>query len=185
MKSFKEFINEGLTDAMVGKTETEIKNALIGKTKNELILSFIKTKENFIIDYISDKFKEDMNPLNFNIEEIANGYFETALWTEELDGVSIYDVDFDRETVEKEIKLFVMIAGDWLEGFEHESTIGHNLWLNRNGHGSGFWDAVEVDNETGEKLSNVSKILGHDYNTESTLYNLKDNEDDEEYDDED
>lgn len=41
------------------------------------------------------------------------------------------------------------------------AAMGHDLWLTRNGHGTGFWDREElkVDN-LGEKLTKIARNLG-------------------------
>ena len=37
-------------------------------------------------------------------------------------------------------------------------TIGHDLWLTRNGHGAGFWDRGL--GEVGDKLTEIAKSMG-------------------------
>lgn len=40
------------------------------------------------------------------------------------------------------------------------TDIGHNLWLSRNGHGTGFWDR---DYEHGDEMHDAAKSLGEQY----------------------
>lgn len=41
---------------------------------------------------------------------------------------------------------------------------GHRFWLNRNGHGTGYWDYPEVYGEDGAKrLSDASRAYGETY----------------------
>src|SRR5690242_7758465 len=51
------------------------------------------------------------------------------------------------------------MSGD--EEFDPEFRAGFCFWLNRNGHGSGFWDERGIDkNGIGEKLSEACKYFG-------------------------
>lgn len=41
------------------------------------------------------------------------------------------------------------------------SRAGHDFWLTRNGHGTGFWDRDELeDGELGERLSDAARAAG-------------------------
>lgn len=69
------------------------------------------------------------------IEEISNKTF----------GIE----DFTPETylqADKDLKEFRQRAGELLNGVD-DSTIGHNFYLSRNRHGSGFFDTSEIDDE--------------------------------------
>jgi hypothetical protein len=46
------------------------------------------------------------------------------------------------------------VGGDVMDGTE----LGHNFWLTRNGHGTGFWDRGLGD--IGNELSNLAKSYG-------------------------
>lgn len=102
-----------------------------------------------------DKFFESKG---VNVEEILNGYIHSALWTEELDDrYDISDVQEDSlEKARRDIKLFVQKAGDLLNGIDN-SSIGHDFWLTRNGHGAGFWDRKELEGGLGDKLTDICK----------------------------
>lgn len=45
---------------------------------------------------------------------------------------------------------------------EDDGHAGHNFWLNRNGHGAGFWDS-DYEEEKGERLSEGCKEFGELY----------------------
>ena len=89
-------------------------------------------------------FEEKPYPVR-NIDVILDSYLETALWTEEdmlgeENNFSIYDFsEEDRNESRKQIKWFVDTAKSSLNGLS-DTAIGHDIWLSRNGHGSGFWD---------------------------------------------
>lgn len=45
------------------------------------------------------------------------------------------------------------------DGDSWRSFAGHNFWLNRNGHGAGFWDLDLVEG-VGDRLSEASRSFG-------------------------
>jgi hypothetical protein len=58
-----------------------------------------------------------------------------------------------RKDVEAFIRGNVRDIGDMDAG-----AVGHNFWLNRNGHGAGFWDLGL--GARGDRLSKASKVYG-------------------------
>lgn len=97
-----------------------------------------------------------------NPQEVLNSYLETALWAEggdgnELDGKTIYDVD-DRakQASIKDIQTFIQQAQqqapEELANYDAKS-LGHNLWLSRNGHGAGFFD------DNNDTLQNIARAM--------------------------
>ncbi len=94
------------------------------------------------------------------MEEILNSYLHTALWTEELEGKYSYS-DAEKTTLanaERDVKEFVEKAGVLLDCLDM-STVGHDFWLTRNGHGAGFWDGEQYSKEVGKKLTEISKTF--------------------------
>lgn len=104
-------------------------------------------------------------------EQVLKSYIDTALWSttnesndeiEFLNGEFTID-DFDPDTLnelEKEMWTFI----DEYYGLvckEDEDTtyemFVHNFWLNRNGHGAGFWDK---DYKNKDALSDASEKFG-------------------------
>ena len=111
------------------------------------------------------------------------GYIECALWSSNDpetetpldDKYDIGDVDPDlkahmRQTCAdfiyanaRDLERFVELTGrDW-------SSMGHDLWLTRNGHGAGYWDrymeaatpqARSDAKLVGERLSEAARALG-------------------------
>ena len=97
-------------------------------------------------------------------------YVETALWSSVDDAGEALDKNYSedeidpgalalmRKDVESFIRKNVRDIGDL-----SASKVGHDFWLNRNGHGAGFWDlGLGV---RGERLAKASKVYG-----ESDLY---------------
>lgn len=102
-------------------------------------------------------------------EDMLVSYLETALWSschykddddcgEPFD--SFCDInDLAEETIIESIKDlsdFMSQVMDAELSFEDmpSSYIGHNYWLNRVGHGAGFWD---TDLNDGNKISDICK----------------------------
>lgn len=94
-------------------------------------------------------------------------YMETALWAStDGDGQNL-DADYSTadiaedsvEAMEKDCASFVFTnRRDLLKSGQTPERAGHDYWLNRNGHGAGFWD--EGLGELGKRLSDQSKWAG-------------------------
>ena len=55
-----------------------------------------------------------------------------------------------------DVKAFLEIMGDELTNEDLVTMAGHDLWLTRNGHGTGFWDRPEkYGRELSEKCDNL------------------------------
>ena len=104
-----------------------------------------------------------------NLNEFQRGYVECALWTYDgNDGENDIAIeDFDSATIEQMIKdckqFYQDNARNLIRLFENQSVpysrsqAGHDFWLTRNRHGSGFWDrGLGV---TGEHLTRKAEIL--------------------------
>jgi len=97
-----------------------------------------------------------------DIDNIVNSYLETALWAEggdghELDNKSIYDIDKNsveksKQDIMKFIQLAQQQAPEELTQYNAES-LGHNIWLSRNGHGAGFFD------DNNDQLQDIARDL--------------------------
>lgn len=95
--------------------------------------------------------------LEYSIE-MLNQYLATALWTEELDDLSIHDFSVPTKAVAtEELKHFMLLAGSFLEGSPATpSNIGHDFWLSRSSHGAGFWDRPELYGTQGGVLTELA-----------------------------
>lgn len=110
---------------------------------------------------MSKRLSEGSEVASPMLMSILNSYLETALWSQE-DDIGDADVEFDISNDSKidayiDIKKFIDQAGSLLDGMD-PSDIGHDLWLNRNGHGAGFWDRDL--GEDGDKLSDIAISMG-------------------------
>lgn len=94
-----------------------------------------------------------------NIENMTRHYLICALWSSVGDDGRLLDdtltlEDFAPEAIEQakaDCAAFVEAAGNLLNEWTDEQA-GHDLWLDRNGHGAGFWDRQK---DAGEALSNL------------------------------
>ena len=115
-----------------------------------------------IFEDFDDNEDEDYHDIN----TIVNSYIETLIWTEEgkeeddpFEGKSIFDIsDASKEKIKKEVEWFIDSAGDVFEDLDDEQ-IGHDLWLTRNGHGTGFSDRIEEGYNL-ETIEELCDILG-------------------------
>ena len=103
-----------------------------------------------------------------NTQEFINGYIECMLWSTMDDegncldeSYGTKDISFDCfSKINAYCKSFIEAAGPLLNAID-PSSAGHDFWLTRNGHGTGFWDRSM--GETGEKLSLLASSFGEFY----------------------
>ena len=106
--------------------------------------------------------------------KIAKGYLDAMFWTEEEETTKEKDfTDLAPETIKKiqrDVGKFYKMTQDLINALPTEYTdkygyeqVGHDFWLTRNGHGSGFWDRQL--GELGDKLTEIAETFG-----EATLY---------------
>lgn len=115
-----------------------------------------------------------------NINEFLKGYIDCALWstTDSYDpeGNDTYNLEdeFDsvsdncRKAMLNDCEDFISYHMEALEQFKDlancdDFRLGFLFWLNRSGHGSGFWDEFsgnQEGSELGDKLSDACKPYG-------------------------
>lgn len=110
-----------------------------------------------------------------DLEDMTAAYLECALWTasdeceQPLDQTYPYISDFTSETAERAKRVceaFLTLYGQYIEQAIADvdgpacdyAQAGHDLWLTRNGHGTGFWD--RGIGYAGDKLTEAAKTLG-------------------------
>ena len=112
------------------------------------------------------KYFEQINP-EIDIDVIIESYFEAALWMsetsddhEKFDDKTIWNFSYNaKKQAKEEIEWFIDNAGSVFDDVD-KKTIGHDLWLTRNNHGSGFFDRSGYDEDDAEFLTELAKILG-------------------------
>jgi len=101
------------------------------------------------------------------IEKALRSYAYAGLWSstdpdkedEPLDAnFAIDDIAPDTmESMRRDVRKFYEENIDLLNQTDmDDDRIGHNFWLDKNNHGSGFWDEEGVSEEIGKKLSDAS-----------------------------
>ena len=101
-------------------------------------------------------------------EEMLQQYMETALWSSTDDDDSPLDKNYSTDDVAKETKKGML--KDCQAFYDQNRALlddgwpadqaGHEFWLTRNGHGSGFWDSEYGTAESREALTNACKKFG-------------------------
>jgi len=106
--------------------------------------------------------------------QILEGYLVAMLWAStdnsNEQGGDPLDKNYDQSDIDeksiaeskKDIEKFLKLAeekGVELTKYDTE-TIGHDLWLTRNSHGSGFWDG-DYEDEDGDILTDIARTLGN------------------------
>lgn len=108
-----------------------------------------------------------------DLDRLFDQYVKTALWSEtdesdESGGVPLEDnygpADFDNKSLavmRRDCETFLEKARPLLDRLEGVamSQHGHDFWLDRNGHGTGFWDR-DYPEEIGEELSRIAEGFG-------------------------
>jgi hypothetical protein len=101
-------------------------------------------------------------------DDVGISLAQVALWAgtgadeEPLD--SQYDIsDIDEESLYAEVgkvqKFWAEATKLGLTGWCDKDSFTHHFWLDRNGHGTGFWDSCP-DEAMGEQLSEMAKAYG-------------------------
>ena len=123
------------------------------------------------------RVREITSALDNDVREVMNAYLEAAFWTDTIDEdghvhaedvYSFLDIAPDAlDDVEADVRSFITAnlpeCTAWVRMFGW-GQLGHDLWLTRNGHGTGFWDR-RYASRLGERLTAMCKPMG-----ESSLY---------------
>lgn len=131
-----------------------------------------------------------MGTAHTNFTHFLNAYLEAVWFTEEEELEQRYkELHSGEETfprlsdmmelsnvairqAEHDCKKFIRLAGTYLFATGEYSQAGHDFWLTRNGHGTGFWDrdaetyGGTINNTAltriAEKFGNVVVLVGRD-----------------------
>ncbi len=113
-------------------------------------------------------------PSATNLSPFALAYIGAALWSSTDDDGEPLDANYSRDNINTQTLINMALEADAFAATNREliqaaglsdERAGHCFWLNRNGHGSGFWDEkVSIDppeeRAACEKLSAASKAAG-------------------------
>ena len=98
--------------------------------------------------------------------KFVDSYLETAVWAGHDEEGRALDRDYDATYFSDEAVLqavqdsndFIQANRADLESVGSEAMHGHDFFLTRNGHGTGFWDRGY--GEAGERLSAAARVYG-------------------------
>lgn len=112
----------------------------------------------------------------WELDPFTRAYIEAALWSSTDDDEEPIDAEYDIEDISNEsIERIALDCARFQARYYHlwegcetgrgeydiDEASGHNFWLNRNGHGTGFWDSTEVyGHENAEQLDDASHSFG-------------------------
>lgn len=108
------------------------------------------------------------------MKNLTESYLEAALWTEEEElKKDLATFDFSPEAIaaaEKDCLKFVKENQKDIKLAQiDEKQIGHSLWLNRNGHGSGFWDIYSQTICQAYEKAQADAMLSRDFSKRNAL----------------
>ena len=93
---------------------------------------------------------------NKGFKEFFTSYVECALWTLQK---NVGEIPEDCHTAMEIDCLKFYYDNEELISHDY-SQAGHDFWLTRNGHGTGFWDREEIWTVNAEYLSGKAKQFG-------------------------
>lgn len=109
---------------------------------------------------------------DWRIKHVVDGYLDCAEWLanndDDLDGAGFSSEMLEQARADCETFLSAPGAQDALgEGDWTWTQVGHDLWLTRNGHGTGFWDRDcykdrDLLSEAARKMGECDLYLGDD-----------------------
>jgi hypothetical protein len=112
-----------------------------------------------------------------SLKEFTDAYIVAALWSSNDDDGNPLDASYDfrdfapeaQEKIKADCKAFYDAHSATWDGqylyvseFSDDQLAGHDFWLTRAGHGSGFWDR-DWKHEVGQALTAASQALGECY----------------------
>jgi len=94
-----------------------------------------------------------------NLEQLfIDAYFEAVYFTEKVEDPELSAYDIRRGTIDC---LAFFAANGYMIGADNISQAGHDFWLTRNGHGTGFWDRADTYGEyRAKKLTANAEVFG-------------------------
>ncbi len=98
-----------------------------------------------------------------DLQKFIDGYIECMYWTDELDknlkmsNTTLFNIFIESQRFIRVCNTFQ--CNPIPEG--EYGQAGHDFWLTRNGHGTGFWDKEEIYGvKNSEILTEMSKNFG-------------------------
>jgi hypothetical protein len=95
----------------------------------------------------------------YRLDIFLEAYLDALEWTEvhndnpELMGSLGFSSEL-LDAAKNDCMAFLAVAGDMIPD-DLLSQAGHDFWLTRNGHGTGFWDRPEIWGSNADKLTDL------------------------------
>ena len=99
----------------------------------------------------------------------TKAYIEAALWSSTDDDDQPLDENYDISDLApstlqgmiEDCKAFQEANAKDIDGKDEQA--GHDFWLTRNGHGCGFWEIPDWEEEAGKRLTEATHTFGEVY----------------------
>ncbi len=145
---------------MIATKPTQVRNIILThRTKPLTTLTTLKNMPQFYPNHVPD----DVSPY-------ISGYLTAAEWCclgengGETPKMGHGFTNKSKEKAARDVERFLSENQEdiiiFLESGFSEELVGHNFYLNRNHHGSGFWDENGCDKAVLDRLSESSKNFG-------------------------
>lgn len=104
-----------------------------------------------------------LDAVNGFADAVLPHYLACALWADSPEEADWSDIGFGEEARQLaliDIRFFVLKEWAYIQGVS-PSDIGHNLWLTRNGHGTGFWDRDSLSDFLKDRFTATAEFMGN------------------------
>jgi len=139
-------------------------------------------KNQSIIQKVRNQIREEVRKSKLSESSVSSSsilrqYLETALWSSSDDSDEPFDQNYGINDIaqksiaqaKKDLADFLMKAKKSLPKDVDLSSVGHDFWLSRSGHGSGFFDADYLEDDQQKtlqalagKFREITPVIGDD-----------------------
>lgn len=99
------------------------------------------------------------------MDDFTKAYIECLEWVQTDNEIKLTSSDF--EAIENDCRWFQKKAWKYMKDLD-TAQCGHDFYLTRNGHGSGFWDRG-YDEKIAVPLCRICKDFGESYEGQADL----------------
>lgn len=113
----------------------------------------------------------------YDLDDFTRAYVEAMLWSSTDDDGENYDKNYEAADLVPESMADIVEECQWFQETYAEyigdksKEAGHDFWLTRAGHGSGFWDG-DWDDPAGTELNEACKPFKENAMVWAENYNL-------------
>ena len=109
-----------------------------------------------------DKKEAHVYDAESKVKEMVAAYLEAAIWADKPEEEDWDDAIWSPEAEDLahfDCCAFLKLAKGNIKGWDM-SQLGHDFWLTRNRHGTGFWDREFGTEKSREALTELSRAFG-------------------------